>query len=482
MKKLTKKALFLTFGSLIIPTISLAPIGCEFIDKSKENYFKSQFDNKKQKAIAEYQQELSKPPYETIWTEFLIKIGDLENQVVAKKITFEKACHEFDLVLLSLIDNKNEIDKENHNESNENNTGNNPNPDPTPNPNPHPNPDLTANPNPSPEPTPTPENPDANRKETIRHKLLWGHWNVLNESGNDDDKAKAKASIIKGINYDLIGLTEIKNETAVAKICNFLNEYVGFELYDYIQSKKLKSSYAGKNQAEIVGIIYKKDRLRPIPFTDNKIGDSYIQVFRNDIDSSINFEYARPPYGVKFEWFQDGKEDFTFIFDHFDSPGTKSGEPSAGKGQGVQEVAEASHISNVMDWFDQKDGENEDIFFAGDTNISYGNFDFAFNNMKNYKSALADIEENKSSLATKFYNYTNTYDKILYKTKWTLEKPFVYDLWSANKDPNIAPTPIDLGFVDGKPNASVKGKRTIRNISDHAPIGGTIVFDVTKTN
>ncbi len=393
--------------------------------------------------------------------------------------------------------------------NNNNNNNSNINPKPTPdlvNPEQPENPDEENNvqPNPKPDPEHNTENPNENGSETrntgnnethipatrksIAHKLLWGHWNILKASTTSafsDIKNKAIAEIIRGIDFDLIGLTEVFNVEVAEVLVQHLNRYTNGDNYDFIVSDKLKGSYAGTNQAEHVAIIYKKDRLRPVAFNNGKIGDNYSQVFNNDEIGVSDVEYVRPPYGVKFEWFKDGIEDFTFVFDHFDSPGStikNSNDWSIGKSQGAQEVAEARQLPNVLNWFDSIDGKNEDIFFSGDTNIKTNNFIFAFENIinKGYISALEDSTKNASSLGTTSGRYSEAYDKIIYKTKWELENPFVYKLWSAILDPKIGSKLEELGFVNVPEGKSVSGIQSVKRISDHCPVGATISFNVYK--
>ncbi|WP_412031704.1 endonuclease/exonuclease/phosphatase family protein [Metamycoplasma buccale] len=314
------------------------------------------------------------------------------------------------------------------------------------------------------------EFPDQDSK---KRKVLWGHWNILNASSNgrQENKLKLIASIIKAKAYDLIGLTEVKDENVAKKLVEHLNKFYGKKVFSYLTSQKLKGSYAGPKQAEYVSVLYRHDRLKPAEFDNKKIGYQYTEKFSNEYRSDV--EYVRPPYGVKFNWIGTGRqESFTFVFDHFDSPGKGRSDKHQVQGIGDQELSEALQIAKVLQKFDEMDGPQSNVFFSGDTNIKRGKADFAFKTLKEYgyKMALEDTEENASSLSNTKGKYANPYDKIIYKTELTLNQAFVYKLWDVDKDDSLKPNFYESGF-----NSNDASKIRSR-LSDHCPVGATIDF------
>ncbi|WPB50492.1 endonuclease/exonuclease/phosphatase family protein [Metamycoplasma subdolum] len=284
---------------------------------------------------------------------------------------------------------------------------------------------------PPPVPTPPPSG---------KSSIVWGHWNVLNLSdGGEEYKHRAIAQIINGEKFDLIGLTEIRSTEGAERVLDLLKE-INSSNFNIIHSELLKGSYASPGQAEYVSIIYNSDKLKTLPFENGKTGFSYTETF--DPEEPLNEsnggkgEYVRPPFGVKFAALDHNKnqvEDFTFIFDHFDSPGGKGGEGSK-NGTGLQELAEARQLKNVFKKYDEIDGTNSDLFFGGDTNIKFKKQDFAFNMTNEFKFLFEEIEENKTSLGMKPEVYSNTYDKLIAKTNLKTESGMIHKLWSINNE------------------------------------------------
>ncbi|ACF07030.1 Endonuclease/Exonuclease/phosphatase family [Metamycoplasma arthritidis] len=317
-----------------------------------------------------------------------------------------------------------------------------------------------------------------NKKSNGKQKMKWGHWNVLKLSDKNDKKIAAIAALIKKIDYDVVGLTEVFSEEAVKEVVAQLNKLAGSGTYSYVASKKLKGSYAGNLQAEHVGVIYNSQKIKTIPFEKTKnnkkeIGYSYIEKFNSEFIKKHNkAEYVRPPYGVKFQWLKGKKEDFTFVFDHFDSPGGSKGEGTT-SGVGNQELAEARQLANVLDHFDEIDGENEDIFFSGDTNIKAGKEKFAFGEelFKKYQSAFKDNLEFATSLGIKAGNYSQPYDKMFTKTKFKTSNHGIYKLWDLSKDDEFTNLFKELH------NGKIETSEIRKLVSDHAPIYSEVEFE-----
>lgn len=328
--------------------------------------------------------------------------------------------------------------------------------------------------------TPKDDNDDKKNEggQSGPQKLRWGHWNVLNFGRKSkSQKIAALAALIKRIDYDVVGLTEIDNEEATKKLVSELNKLVGSDTYKYVSSKREKGSYAGRGQAEHVSVIYNKKKITPIPFQTkdgkSQIGYSYKEKFKSEYVKKHNFaEYVRPPYGVKFRWLSGKKEDFTFVFDHFDSPGGKNGEGTT-KGIGNQELAEARQLKNVLKYFDEIDGDNDDIFFGGDTNIKKGKQEFAFGKelLEKYESAFRDNQSFLSSLGVDKGKYSEPYDKLFMKTKFKTSNHKIYKLWDLNKDGQF------LNLYKKISHERIDDNSIRSSISDHCPTYSDIEFE-----
>jgi len=229
--------------------------------------------------------------------------------------------------------------------------------------------------------------------------LRWGHWNICNLGNLPKHQVHANliANWLASYNVDVMGLTEVESMQGLEEIVNKLNEFKKTKKFKYITSKRLKGVYAGKNQAEYTSIIYDSEKLEVKDFTNGQKGFSYQEKFKSNWRDDC--EYVRPPFGALFEH-KNSSRKFTFVFNHFDGPGInpKINEVSSGfGGNGSQEIAEAMQLRKVLDKFDELDGDNENIFFGGDTNIKLGNQRkgaFGDIEQKGYKSLFKDEEGN----------------------------------------------------------------------------------------
>ena len=271
-----------------------------------------------------------------------------------------------------------------------------------------------------------------------------------------------------------MGLTEVESMQGLEEIVKKLNEFKKTKKFKHITSKRLKGSYAGKNQAEYTSIIYNSAKLKVKDFTNGKKGFSYQEKFKSKWRDDC--EYVRPPFGALFEH-KNSSRKFTFVFNHFDGPGInpKINEVSSGYGgNGSQEVAEAMHLRKVLDKFDELDGDNENIFFGGDTNIKLGNQrKGAFDDIeqKGYKSLFKDEEKYKSSLGANFNVYSQPYDNLFAKTKFQTIGSYIYKLWDIEKDKELLNKCKDLGLsYDSSPY------KWRAQISDHCPVYSDLKF------
>ncbi|WP_027335010.1 endonuclease/exonuclease/phosphatase family protein [Mycoplasmopsis felifaucium] len=273
------------------------------------------------------------------------------------------------------------------------------------------------------------------------NKVRIGFWNVLN-FGDDapNYKYEALASVIYKNNYDLVGLVEVDGKNAVNNLVSKLNELYKTDKYDYLQTDKKvghKSLSSRSNVPEYASFIYNKQLLKALPFENNQKVLVYDNSTWNNFGETNSLKargYMRPPAGVKFETLGNIKNNFTYVISHFDSPGkdtkNKEGSHKTIRGGGAQEITEALNLKNAMDWFDIKDGANDDLIFAGDTNIIRGKESEAFAPILNsYESLLADTAKNSTSLSKTMNVYSEPYDKIFIKSDLTYTQGNKYDLF-----------------------------------------------------
>ncbi|ENY68536.1 Membrane nuclease A, predicted lipoprotein [Metamycoplasma auris 15026] len=341
------------------------------------------------------------------------------------------------------------------------------------------NPGGNSNPNPSitPEPTPTPQpsvspkpNPGSNSNSST---FKWGHWNILNFTGNESkqkDKAKRISLLISEEKFDVLGLTEVVEENGIKKLVEDINKLTNSNLYSYTISGKEKGDKFNAGSAEYVAILYNKNKFEPIQFNNGQVGYSYKDKFNDNLGDSAA-QYARPPYGVQFKYKLKPNTKMTFVFDHFDGPGKPKkdlGEKMI-DGIGSFEYREAKHLGNVLQKFDSLGNNAGNIFFAGDTNIKTGRekktFDWLdkYGGNLGYKSVFEDDKKYSSSLSTRG-GFANPYDKMFYKTDFKLTNSFIFDIYKVAKqgDP--------LYELFKKHGVTIQDGKKIRNqniLSDH---------------
>ncbi|MGY6172273.1 MnuA family membrane nuclease [Candidatus Mycoplasma pogonae] len=295
-----------------------------------------------------------------------------------------------------------------------------------------------------------------------------GHWNVFNLGDKTEPKNIAKYSaitnIIKNQKMNLIGLTEVKKPGGVEKILEVLNEGLKEQIWQALISSPSTTTTGTQGQSEQIAILYQKTLLAPIPFEGYSTAGLFYENNRwtNPFIPDQEIDYVRPPFGAKFKIIANG-EDFTVVYSHNDAPGphrkkraydidaTKYGFP----GQGLQEVNEALRLKEVMEWFDQIDGANEELFYMGDTNIKLGNEAKAFAPLisSGYTSLFPESEANATTLSTKAgKQFASPYDKMFYKGQLPTQNAQKGDIFELVKNPEL----VDSSFIDSP-----------RKISDH---------------
>lgn len=319
-------------------------------------------------------------------------------------------------------------------------------------------------------------------EERTNNTFRIGHWNVLNYGIDQANfKSDGIAKIISHANMDIVGLTEINanRESSVNFIVDKLNEINPGAAYKfYVQPIEEASLNSQPTQVEQIAIIYKSSIFEPTSFSNGKIGDSFNPEVENYIDPSIKQHYVRTPYGMKFLNKLTNKN-ITVVYNHLDSPGakTKAGEISVSKtkdpkklvkgdSQGSFELTEAYGLINVMNYFDQIDGESS-LLFGGDTNIKLNNiqvFKPMFDN--GYLSVYGDSEEKHKTSLGRSNLWSQPYDKIFIKeaqsTNFITEQEnpeiqFKYDIYAAINAKIITDFKNNDGDISSKANS----------ISDH---------------
>lgn len=324
-----------------------------------------------------------------------------------------------------------------------------------------------------------PENPetgteDQNAQQNQEKKIKWGHWNILNFTGDpykQYKKTKRIALLANEEKFYVLGLTEVNNEEGVKTLVDELNQLNSSNFYSYVISKKLKGEKFGNAAAEHIAVIYNNQKMEAEAFDNKEIGYSYTEKFTDEFGDD-NAQYSRPPYGVKFKYKLKPETKLTFVFAHFDGPGVnkKIGEKSY-KGLGSFEYREAKWLATVLDYFDSIDGvEQSNIFFGGDTNIKLGKQNLAFSTMENkYKSVFSDIEEHNTSLAKRKNNYSQPYDKMFYKTNYQLVSFEKFDLYKVKTDEKVK-------ALLKKHNVGLESNEKASTISDHTYISAEFLI------
>ncbi|EIN15326.1 Hypothetical protein, predicted lipoprotein [Mycoplasmopsis agalactiae 14628] len=331
-----------------------------------------------------------------------------------------------------------------------------------------------------------------------------GFWNVLNYSPSSLSsayfKTQALASVIAQQHYDLVGLVELKgsNNNHLDELIKLLNEQSkkisSLDRWAYRVSDKYLSnpSYKKHDESEFAGFLYKTNKLEPIQFNDGSIGKIYKKdnpEFNETPFGGGVKHYSRPPFGMKFRILNNKlkNNDFTYIIDHFDSPGVKKSTAEvASRGAGSSELNEAHNLQYVFDYFNGIDGENEDLFFAGDTNIKASNHNEAFSWIaKNpiYKNVFEPTSANNTSLSASLNKYANSYDKIIHRSNLKYNNPKIFKLYDFVNNvflyKNINSLNDWMNFVKSSSRKTYGSDYGyIRSgISDHSPVGYTVLFE-----
>ncbi|MCK5807299.1 MAG: endonuclease/exonuclease/phosphatase family protein, partial [Mycoplasmataceae bacterium] len=305
------------------------------------------------------------------------------------------------------------------------------------------------------------------KKQLAEDDIKIGNWNIANFHGTNYNKNHAIAQVILDAEVSLIGIEEVDYTSGLFKVAKELNKIK--RLHDVWKVVTSKLSYkatgdanvtamGGLSAREYYGFIYDSTKLTPKADVDGNIGRIYDNPFKENkylVDgethdhtiTNTKSAYVRPPFGATFEY-NKNKKDFTAVIAHLDSPGygkAKSNKAlvknhSSKTGPtfefhsssssllatnydtaiGSQEAWEAENLPDVMKFFNDKNGTDEDMIFLGDTNIknhkSHSKRPFQSTLNGGYKESFdPSLETSKTSLG-KSDNYASPYDRIFSKT------------------------------------------------------------------
>ncbi len=325
---------------------------------------------------------------------------------------------------------------------------------------------------------------DISVSSTVNEKSKIGFWNVLNDGGKQSYKNEGLAKVIKHIGTDIMGLAEIDDPMAVSNLTKQLSP-----AWKFIVSKNKASGLGGAGQAEYYAFIYNSNKYEPVKF---KKTDSIGAIYQNpslpnELVPGTKTNFVRPPFGVEFKYIKTN-HNFTFLISHNDSPGASGQKGSiiekSKDGQGTQELWEAKHMKDVAKWFDDQDGNNNDLVYMGDTNIKTNHGDKPFTTLlQNGFVSMLNPSTSVTSLGSSINDYANAYDKIFTNSPYIIKNKKdsgFYPLYNVFKDKVLNETRWEDKVNQERIDTHKKPyKNNIRSgISDHSPIFTELDFSI----
>lgn len=208
-------------------------------------------------------------------------------------------------------------------------------------------------------------------------------FNMLRLGYNNGKDYDAIACIIR--NFSLTGIVELMNETGVVTLKEALEDITG-DQWDYI----ISSRSAGRSTyKEYFGFIWHSDKvalLEDLGFYPEKAD-----------------EFEREPYGAEF---RIGDMDLTMVLNHI-----VYGDSISERRAEVQELAE------VYAYFQDLNGDEDDVIIAGDFNLPYDPAYFTLTGTDSIINAIAP-----STLTTiGDSGLSSSYDNMFFSTEFTAE-------------------------------------------------------------
>lgn len=225
--------------------------------------------------------------------------------------------------------------------------------------------------------------------------------------------------------FDIVGLVEVMNEKGIQALTDELNFLDKENKWKYFIAPYPVGT---DDYKEYYGYVYKESKVTFL----NSLG--YFPDEKND--------FIREPFAANFKI---QNFDFTFVLMH----------SIYGKKLSQRQL-EASLLSNVYDYFQEKNGNENDILIAGDFNLPAN--DEGFKNLLSHKDEIIytiDPLNIKTTIGTK--GFANSYDNIFISKKYTSEFKGRSGAIDITKD----------NFI-----------RTRKEVSDHLPI--FIVIDAEQ--
>ncbi|QJB71397.1 MnuA family membrane nuclease [Mycoplasma sp. 1654_15] len=228
----------------------------------------------------------------------------------------------------------------------------------------------------------------------------------------------------------------------------------------------------------------------PAYFPDGKV-NSEGKLTYPKTKTTKNVDFARPPVGGKFK-IKKNNQEFVLVASHFDAPGINKGGYIKGKEEGKvdskdgfdstngsQEISEANHLLDTMEFFKSKTN-TDNLFFMGDTNIKAKSHDKAFERLLTSYKSLID-KSNNTALGKNYGIYSNSYDKIFQSKSSSLmtENANKYPLWDVIKDNITTKQSLEDTYKEKqKEDKKPIDKTDLQNIenkvkeyiSDHSPV------------
>jgi len=203
--------------------------------------------------------------------------------------------------------------------------------------------------------------------------------------------------------FDLVGLEEVMKEDGLSLLKNELEKITG-EKWSYCISEHSVGN--SKRYQEYYGYIWKDKKVK----LTKKLG-FYKEHNPKDL--------SREPYGANFEI---GEFDFSFILMH-----------SIFGDKKMQRENEAKFLDEIYDYFQEKNGSEQDVLIGGDFNIPA--YDKAFLEILNHKDNIfyGIDPTNKTTIGKR--GLVSSYDNIFYSYKYTKEftgNSGVYDFTNKN--------------------------------------------------